>query len=139
MENFKFTQTAEEIQALLDKLAALPTKEELDAANHFVQWEGVATVVDPEEQTMAYSIPDHTYTELLEIMESGKIILLSVYYNDKILAQYFSSYGPLYRCFIGGQYVNIPGLVPEQFNVMALGAKAGNDDTIQLTSYEKKL
>lgn len=99
-----------------------------------VVWEGVVTE-DEETYELSYSIPDHTYSELIELTAQGLGVIINFKFEGRVLYSYFSVgrfSSPLFLNFLPEFFlIMVQGLVLRGFTV-----HEGDNDTIRLTWFQ---
>ena len=100
--------------------------------HNVVVWEGVVTE-DEETYELSYSIPDHTYSELQELIAQGLGVIINFKEDGQIVQSYFSI-GRSYNFFqitLEWFFVSIQGVRLKGFNI-----SEGDNDTIRLTWFQ---
>lgn len=100
--------------------------------HNVVVWEGVVTE-DEETYELSYSIPDHTYSELQELIAQGLGVIINFKEDGQIVQSYFSigRSRTFFQISLELFSVKIQGVTFDGFVV-----SEGDNDTIRLTWFQ---
>lgn len=102
-------------------------------SSNMVVWEGEIDDIS-EEGVTSYTISNHTYSELIGLLDNGTRVLLNMYTTADALALTMISQKHLWNYYFSQVgYSNMPGFIEKQVTINILEIKQGTNDSILLT------